>query len=62
MTEFWTGLGIVCLYFVIAASCGLVVRLCTRIGNEPFRKLLHLILPGSLAVWVQAYDTWWMAV
>lgn len=61
MTEFWTGLGIVCLYFVIAASCAIVVRLFTGIGNEPFRKLLHLILLGSLAVWVQAYDTWWMA-
>lgn len=61
MTEFWTGLGIVCLYFVVAASTAIVVRLFAGIGQEPFRKLLHLILLGSLAVWVQAYDTWWMA-
>lgn len=61
MAEFWTGLGIVCLYFVIVAAIALVVRLFTGVGHEPFRKLLHLILLGSLAVWVQAYDTWWMA-
>lgn len=61
MQEFWTGLGGICLYFVVAASIAVVIRLCTPIPNEPFRKLLHLILLGSLAVWVQVYDTWWMA-
>ena len=61
MAEFWTGLGIVCLYFVIAASAAVVVRLCTPVPHEVFRKTLHMILLGSLLVWVLAYDTWWMA-
>ena len=61
MHEFWMGLGGVCMYFAVAASVGIVIRLFTPIPNEPFRKLLHLILLGSLAVWVQVYDTWWMA-
>lgn len=61
MAAFWTGLGWVCVYFAIAASIALVVRLLTPISNEPFRKLLHMILLGSLPVWIHVYEIWWMA-
>ncbi|MBQ3011002.1 MAG: phosphatidate cytidylyltransferase [Oscillospiraceae bacterium] len=61
MAAFWTGLGLVCVYFVICASIGVVIRLCTAIPDEPFRKLLHLILLGSLPVWISVYKLWWMA-
>lgn len=61
MAAFWTGLGQVCLYFVIAASIAGIIRLFTPISNEPFRKLLHLILLVSLPVWIHVYDIWWMA-
>ena len=61
MVAFWTGLGLVCVYFVICASVGVVVRLFTPIPDEPFRKLLHLILLGSLPVWIYVYDLWWMS-
>lgn len=61
MAAFWTGLGLVCVYFIIAASTAVVIRLCTPIQKEQFRKLLHLILLGSLPVWIHVYDLWWMA-
>lgn len=61
MAAFWTGLGLVCVYFGIAASAAVLIRLFTPIHDEQFRKLLHLILLGSLPVWVHVYDLWWMA-
>jgi len=61
MAVFWLGLGLVCVYFVIAASTAVLIRLFTPIYHEQFRKLLHLILLGSLPVWIHVYDIWWMA-
>lgn len=61
MAAFWTGLGLVCAYFVVCASIGGIIRLFTSIPDEPFRKLLHFILLGSLPVWISVYDLWWMA-
>lgn len=61
MTEFWAGLGIVCIYFIICAVSAVLLRLLLPVPREVFRKTLHLILLGSLPVWICAYDTWWMA-
>lgn len=49
------------VYFIIAASCALICRWFIKIPNELFRKILHLILLGSLAVWVKVFSTWWCA-
>lgn len=50
------------VYFIIAATTALVCRRFFKIPDELFRKILHLILLGSLAVWVFVYQTWWIAV
>ena len=55
------GTGYVLLYFVLLASAGVILRLCFRIPHEVFRKLLHMILLGSLLVWTLGFPTWWMA-
>ena len=61
MQEVWRGFGMVIVYFVIAASSALVLRKLTAVPDEVFRKLLHCILLGSLAVWIAVFDTWWLA-
>ena len=61
MHELLTGLGIILLYFLVAASAALLLRKLVRIPDELFRKGLHCILLGSLLVWVLAFHTWWYA-
>ena len=61
MAAFWTGLGVICVYFIICAACATLIRLFTPVPDEVFRKTLHLILLGSLPVWIHVYDIWWMA-
>ncbi len=60
MQEFITGFGWLILYFAVCASAALLIRCTGKLPNEVFRKLLHLILLGSLAVWVAVFDNWWM--
>lgn len=31
-----------------------------KLPDEIFRKLLHGVLLGSLAVWVHVFPNWWM--
>lgn len=61
MQEFWTGLGVLCAYFLICASVALLLRKSIKIPNETFRKILHFILLTSLFVFVYAYKTWWIS-
>lgn len=61
MEEVIRSFGAVILYFVVAASSALVLRKLTAVPDEVFRKLLHMILLGSLAVWVAVFDTWYLA-
>ena len=61
MQEFWTGLGILCAYFIICASIAMLFRKTIKIPNEIFRKTLHFILLTSLFVFVYAYQTWWIS-
>ncbi len=61
MQEFWMGLGWIVIYFVICASTAFLCRVLFRIPTEIFRKTLHLILLGSLPVFVFGFDTWWIA-
>ncbi|MDR0381414.1 MAG: phosphatidate cytidylyltransferase [Oscillospiraceae bacterium] len=46
------------LYYAACASCALAIRRFTRISEEPYRKILHLILIGSAFVLLYAFDTW----
>lgn len=61
MRELGTGLWRIAVYFVSAASCACIVRLSFRIPEELFRKLLHLILLGSLPVFVFGFERWWVS-
>lgn len=62
MQEFVHGAGIVCIYYVVAASSIFAVRWLTKIPNELFRKILHFILLLSYIPFAFAFDTWWKSV
>lgn len=62
MQEFLHGAGIVCIYFVIAASSIFTVRWLTKIPDELFRKILHFILLFSYIPFAFAFQTWWRSV
>lgn len=62
MRELLYGSVTIIIYFVLCASSALLLRHFCRVPREVFRKLLHLILLVSLAVWVFAFRTWWMSV
>lgn len=46
------------LYFIICVAVVFSIRLLFRIPTEVFRKLLHWVLLGSLAVWLWAFAQW----
>ena len=62
MREFLCGAGIVCVYFVLAASTMLGLRRLIRIPDELFRKILHFILLFSYISFAFAFETWWRSV
>jgi len=62
MQEFLRGAGVVCIYFVIAASTMLGLRWLIKIPNELFRKILHFILLGSYIPFAFAFETWCLSV
>ena len=59
--ELWNGLLAVVIYFVLLAGIAFLLRRFTAIPDEPFRKLLHGILLGSLLVWTLTFSTWYLA-
>lgn len=61
MQELLHGAGIVCMYYVVAASIMLTARWFLTIPDEVFRKALHFVLLGSYMPFVFAFDTWWLA-
>lgn len=62
MQEFLHGAGIVCIYYVVAASGILAIRWLTKIPDELFRKILHFILLFSYIPFAFAFETWWKSV
>lgn len=62
MRELLQGAGIVCIYYVVAASTMLTLRRLLKIPNELFRKILHFILLGSYIPFAFAFQTWWLSV
>ena len=59
MQEFLHGAGVVCIYFVVAASAALWGRRLIQIPDELFRKMLHFILLLSYIPFAFAFETWW---
>ena len=62
MQEFLRGTGVVCIYFIIAASTALCARKMIKIPDEVFRKTLHFILLFSYIPFAFAFDAWWHSV
>lgn len=62
MQEFLHGAGIVCIYYVVAASGAFTLRWLTKISDELFRKILHFILLLSYVPFAFAFQTWWRSV
>lgn len=58
MIIFLLGFSKLLLYFLICASCALVIRKFTQVPDEIYRKTLHLILVGSIFVFLYMFDTW----
>lgn len=50
--------GILLLYFAVAASTALGCRMLIKIPDELFRKILHSILLGSLLIFVFCFPDW----
>lgn len=61
MSELWHGCVVILLYFVICASTALIAHALIAIPSEVFRKILHMILLGSLSVWTAVFERWWLA-
>lgn len=61
MSELLSASGEILLYFALCATTALVAHALLPIPSEVFRKILHLILLGSLTVWVLEFSTWWLS-
>ncbi len=46
------------IYFIIFATCALILRKITKIPDEFYRKILHFILLGSTPVFLYVFSTW----
>ncbi len=62
MIELLYGVSNVLIYFAITVAIVLTARKMMRIYDELFRKILHFLLLGSLAVWTISFSTWWLEV
>lgn len=61
MHEFIAGYGILLGYFAFCATSALVLRRLVTMPTEVFRKVLHIILLGSIFVLTYAFKTWWIS-
>ncbi len=52
----------VLIYYAVMVVIVLTLRMCVRIYDELFRKILHFVLLGSLAVWLWSFSAWWQTV
>lgn len=62
LTDLAAGFGKVLLYYSLCATGALILRRTARVPAEVFRKTLHLILLGSLFVFMYAFTTWTASV
>ena len=61
LPELMTGYRWLLGYFVVCASLALALRRFVPMPREVFRKILHIILLGSIFVWTDAFATWWVS-
>ncbi len=61
MQELMRGFAVMSIYFAVAATTALTMRLLIKIPDEIFRKTLHFILLGSVFVFAFAFETWWIS-
>ena len=61
MQAFLSGFGWLILYFICCVICVLLIRHFIKMPTELFRKILHFVLLFSLTVFVQVFETWWLA-
>jgi dolichol kinase len=59
--EFVSGFLVLLTYFAVCAILALVLRRSVKIPAEVFRKILHMILLGSIFVLAYAFHTWWVS-
>lgn len=62
MQDILHGSGIVCGYFLVAASAALISRKLIRIPDELFRKTLHFLLLFSYIPFAFGFEIWWHSV
>ena len=62
MAEFLHGLLIFILYLAPLAVIMISVRQFTKINDELFRKILHLIFLGAYVPLLFGFETWWICV
>ncbi len=60
--EFTRGLGIILAYFFVLAALAVIMKQFVQVPKEVFRKMLHMILLGSVLAWTYGFETWWIAV
>lgn len=60
--DFLRGFALLIAYFVVCACCALLIRRFISVPKEAFRKLLHIILLGSIFPWLYAFMDWRMSV
>ncbi len=59
--EFVRGFSLLIAYFAICVALVFVVRRFITMPREVARKSLHMILLGSIFIWVYGFNTWWIA-
>lgn len=62
LTSFLVSFAVLVGYFVACALTAILIRHFVPVHDEVFRKTLHLILLGSLPIFLYCFEYWWMAV
>ena len=62
MQGFLQGAGVVCVYFLVAASAAMGARKLITLPDEVFRKTLPFILLFSYMPFAFAFEIWWQSV
>jgi len=59
--DFATGFGALLAYFAICLAGALILRRFVAMPREVFRKILHIILLGSIFILIYGFETWWLS-
>lgn len=61
LTSFLVSFAVLIGYFVACAVTAVIIRHFVPVHEEVFRKTLHLILLGSLPIFLYGFEFWWMS-